>query len=178
MKKILLLMIFVLSFSILAMAQPKPVTASTIDVLGAPDDYIVRYEGGVFGASSKDTGTIRIDDANTRVIFIRKEDGKEMFTIPYDALLVVFPDSKNGVPQTGKVISALPVPGAGLANLLNKETKFANLTFIDPDVDIQGTVSFRFNAKADLLKFVNKLGTLAKMAQRGDAYYRPKKPVF
>jgi len=178
MKKILLLTFFVLTYSVLAMAQPKPLPPATSDVLGAPDDYTVRYEGGVFGASGKDTGTIRIDDANSRVKFVRKEDGKEMFTIPYDALMVVMPDSKSSVPQAGKVVSVLPVPGAGLANLLNKETKYANLTFIDPDVDIQGTVVFRFNSKGDLLKFVNKLGTLAKMAQRGDAYYRPKKPVF
>lgn len=178
MKKTLLLTLFVLIFSMIAAAQPRPAAPANDEVLKAPDAYEVRYEGGVFGASAKDKGTIKIDHANTRIIFVRKEDGKEMFTIPYDALQVVYPDSKDSVPQSGKIISALPVPGAGLANLMNKETKYANLTFIDPDVDIQGTVSFRFDSKVDLLKFVNKLGTLAKMAQRGDAYYRPKKPVF
>lgn len=178
MKKTLLLSFFFLVSSIIAAAQPRPAAPSNNDVLSAPDSYEVRYEGGVFGASAKDRGTIKIDDANTRIMFVRKEDGKEMFTIPYDALMVVYPDSKDSVPQSGKVISALPLPGAGLANLMNKETKYANLTFIDPDVDIQGTVSFRFESKANLLKFVNKLGTLAKMAQRGDAYYRPKKAVF
>ena len=179
MKKLLFMTIAVFCLSVAIYAQPRPVEkpAPTVSP-NAPDSYEARYEGGIFGSSAKEKGTLTFDDANERVVFLRK-DRKEMFSIPYDSLVVIYPDSKDSVPQSGKVISHLPLPGAGLAGLLNKSTKYANLTFNDPDVDAQGTASFRFDNKEHLLMFIDKLGTKAKMKQRGDAYYRPKaKPIF
>lgn len=175
MKKVLFLTLFVLSLSALVFGQPRPAERTVSP--NAPDSYEARYEGGIFGSSAKEKGTLKLDDANERVVFYR-ENGKEMFSIPYDALIVVYPDSKDSVPQSGKVIGALPLPGAGLANLMNKSTKYANLTFDDPDVEAKGTAIFRFSNKTALLNFIGKLGTNAKMKQRGDAYYRPKKAVF
>ena len=173
MKKLLLITPILLLFPLFVAAQPRPVdkTANA----NAPDVYEARYEGGMFGTSGKDKGTLKIDDANKRVVFYRKSDQKEMFFIPYDALVVIYPDSKESVPQSGKVISALPLPGAGLANLMSKSTKFANLTFDDPDIDVKGTASFRFDTKEELLNFIGRLGTKAEMTQRGDAFYRPKR---
>jgi len=173
MKKILILAAAVCCFAGLAFAQPRPADKPAPDPATTPDSYQARYEGGVFGASAKEKGTIKFDDANSRVVFFR-EGEKEMFSIPYESLLTVFPDSKDSVPQSGKVISALPLPGAGLAGLMNKSTKYANLTFDDPDFDAKGTASFRFDDKALLLAFIHKLGAKAKLKQRGDAYYRPK----
>ena len=154
-------------------AQPRPADKIAPDPATTPETYEARYEGGVFGASGKEKGTIRFDDANARLVFSRPGE-KEMFSIPYDALLTVFPDSKDSVPQTGKVIAALPIPGRDLANLMNKSTTYANLTFEDPDFDAKGTASFRFDKKEMLLAFVHKLGAKAKMKQRGDAYYKAK----
>lgn len=165
-------------FAVCAFGQPRPVE-QTANTAGTPDIYQARYEGGLFGSSAKEKGTIRFDDVNLRMVFSRANDSKEMFSIPYDALVVIYPDSKESTPQSGKVISALPIPGAGLANLMSKSTKFANLTFDDPDIEAKGTASFRFDDKQALLNFIGKLGTKAKMVQRGDAFYRPKaKPVY
>jgi hypothetical protein len=164
-------------FTIATYAQPRPVDRSATVPDNAPDAFEARYEGGFFGMSGKQKGTVKIDDANQRLVFFRPGEQKEMFEIPYEALVVIYPDSKESIPQSGKVISALPIPGAGLANLMSKSTKFANLTFDDPDVEAKGTASFRFDNKEQLLVFINKLGTRARMVQRGDAYYRRKKAV-
>jgi hypothetical protein len=161
-------------FVVSGQAQPRPVEQTPTVNANTPDVFAARYEGGLFGTSAKDKGTLKFDDANNRVVFYRANDQKEMFSIPYDALVVIYPDSKESTPQSGKVISALPLPGAGLANLMSKSTKFANITFDDPDIEAKGTASFRFDDKQSLLAFISKLGAKAKMVQRGDAYYRPK----
>lgn len=172
MNKLLVTVSAVVLFSAIANAQPRPVEKTATVPANAPKSYEARYEGGLFGASTKETGDLTFDDANERVVFMR--EGKEMFAIPYESLLTVFPDSKNSVPQSGKVISHLPLPGAGLANLFNKSTKYANITFEDPDIKANGTASFRFKEKDKLLSFINQLGAKAKMKQRGDAFYKPR----
>jgi hypothetical protein len=162
--------------AIAAQAQPRPVDRSATIPDNAPDVFSARYEGGLFGNGAKEKGTLKIDDANERLLFFRPGEQKEMFEIPYAALVVIYPDSKESVPQSGKVIQALPIPGAGLAGLMSKSVKYANLSFDDPDIEAKGSASFRFDTKEQLLLFISKLGTKAKMAQRGDAYYRRKKP--
>lgn len=159
-------------FSGIAIAQPRPAEKTPSIPANAPSSYEARYEGGLFGASTKETGDLTFDDANERVVF--KRDGKEMFSIPYASLIMVYPDSKDSVPQAGKVISHIPLPGAGLAGLMNKSTKYANITFEDPDIKQNGTASFRFKEKDKLISFINQLGVKAKMKQRGDAFYKPR----
>lgn len=177
MKKVFLLLLVVFSLSLVVTAQPRPVEKpNTVDP-NTPDSFEVRYEGGVFGMSGKEKGTLKFDEANERVVFYRA-DKKEMFGIAYDSMLTIYPDSKESVPQAGKVISALPLPGAGLANLMSKDTKYAIMSFEDTEIGQRPTVSFRFENKKELLAFINKLGVKSKMTQRGDAYYRPKKAVF
>src|SRR5260221_11368632 len=102
-----------------------------------------------------------------------------MFSNPYSALLVIYPDSKVGVSKTGNVVSKMPLPGAGLAGLNNSTTKYVIINFNDPDIDAKGTANFKFDDKDKLQAFINTLGQKAKMKQRGDAYYKPKNaPVF
>lgn len=161
--------------AVAAYGQPRPVDRSTTVPDNAPDVFTARYEGGLFGNGAKEKGTLKIDEANQRLLFFRPGEQKQMFEIPYDALVVIYPDSKESVPQSGKVIGALPIPGAGLAGLMSKSTKYANITFDDPDIEAKGSASFRFDNKEDLLTFINKLGSRAKMVQRGDAYYRRKR---
>jgi hypothetical protein len=162
-------------FGMAAYAQPRPVDRSTTVSENAPDVFTARYEGGLFGNGAKEKGTLKIDEPNQRLLFYRPGEQKEMFEIPYSSLIVIYPDSKESVPQSGKVIGALPIPGAGLAGLMSKSTKYANITFEDPDIEAKGSASFRFDSKEDLLIFITKLGARAKMVQRGDAYYRRKK---
>ncbi len=171
MKSPLLALIVFLTGTI-AVAQPRPADKVPTVPANAPTSYEARYEGGLFGASKKESGTLTFDDANERVVFNR--EGKEMFSIPYSALIMLYPDSKDSVPQAGKVISHIPLPGAGLANLWNKSTKYANMTFEDPDIQANGTASFRFKDKDKLILFINSLGAKAKMKQRGDAFYKPR----
>lgn len=161
-------------FTVGAYAQPRPVEKSTTVPANTPDTFEARYEGGLFGSTRKEKGVLRFDDANERLVFSRKNEQGEMFTIPYDALVVVYPDSRDSVPQAGKVVGALPLPGAGLAGLFSKSTKYVNMSFDDPDIEAKGTASFRFDKKDMLLAFIAKLGSKANMVQRGDAYYKRK----
>lgn len=179
MKKLLFATFVVLCLPVLICAQPRPVEKAPAPVpANAPMSYKARYEGGVFGASAKESGTLKLDDINERVIFYKK-DQKEMFSIPYSALLVIYPDSKEGVSKTGNVVSRLPLPGAGLVGLITKSTKYLIVNFDDPDIDAKGTANFKFDNKELLLNFINTLGPKAKMKQRGDAYYKPKNgPAF
>lgn len=170
MRKLLILAILVFCFSFAANAQPRPIdrSAATPKV---SETFKARYEGGTFGASRKEKGTLKFDDANERLAFYR-EDGREMFSVSYETLLSIYPDSKTGVSKTGNVVSRLPLPGAGLAGLLPKSTKYAIINFDDPDIEVRGAASFKFDERERLLAFVHSLGTRAKMTQRGDAYYR------
>ena len=156
-------------------AQPRP--AEKTSDPSAPISYEAKYEGGIFGASGREKGTLKIDDANLRVTFYR-QDGREMFSIPYEALVVVYPDSKVAMSQTGNVLSRVPVPGAALFGLMSKSSKFLIVNFDDPDINAQGVANFKFDDKKMLLAFIHSLGTKAKMTQRGDAYYRAKKASF
>src|SRR2546430_9213694 len=124
MKKLILPTPAVFCFSIGICAQPHPVEKAPAPIpANAPTVYEARYEGGVFGASAKESGTLKMDDVNERVIFYKK-DQKEMFSIPYSALLVIYPDSKVAVSKTVNVVSRVPIPGAGLAGLINSTTKY------------------------------------------------------
>ena len=179
MKSIFIAAALALCFTAAVSAQPRPIdkTPNTA-AKPAPATFEARYEGGIFGNSSKEKGTLKIDDVNERVIFYRS-DKTEMFSIPYSALLVIYPDSKEGISKTGNVMSRMPLPGAQLFGLLGKSTKYLVLRYDDQDVEAEGTANFKFDEKDLLLTFLNTLGPKAKMVQRGDAYYRSKKkPVF
>ncbi len=171
MKSFLFILLLVLSFSAAVLSQPRPAERSA--VVNAPVSYEAKYEGGMFGASGREKGTLKLDDANERVTFYRK-DGKEMFSIPYEAMVVVYPDSKVSMSQTGNVVSRLPLPGAGLFGLMSSRAQFVIIKFEDADIDAAGVANFKFDDKKLLLTFINALGTKAKMKQRGDAYYRAK----
>ena len=74
MKNVILAAACALLLSALAYAQPRPPEkAQTM----SPDvQWDARYEGGIFGASNKERGVIKVDDANERVVFYRKSAGK------------------------------------------------------------------------------------------------------
>ena len=174
MKRLLFLIFAVFCGSAMIYAQPRPMDkAPTLAMRNLPASFKARYEGGIFGSSGKENGTLKFDDANERVVFYRK-DGKEMFSIPFAALLIVYPDSKEHVSKTGNIISRLPLPGAGLAGLKSSSSKYLNITFDDPDVDAKGTANFKFDNKELLLTFIDALGAKAKMKRRGEAFYRPR----
>jgi hypothetical protein len=181
MKKLSVLPLLLGCFSAIAFAQPRPVDKATATaVQTAPGTYYVRYEGGIFGSSKKESGILKFDDANQRIIFYRlKPTESEMFSLPYSSLLILFPDHTTDVSQTGKIMRTMPVPGAGVFGLLTSDAKYAKITFDDPDVEAEGTISFKFKKREELLTFIRTLGMKAEMKARGDAYYRPRStPIY
>ena len=178
MKKLLFVTLMLLCGSALIHAQPRPVDKTpSPQTANLPASFKARYDGGIFGSTGKETGYFKFDDANERAVFYRN-DNREIFSIPYSSIIVIYPDVKEHVSQTGNVISRLPLPGAGLAGLKSTESRYLVINFDDPDVDAKGTANFKFNDKKLLLTFIDALGAKAKLKQRGQAYYRPKKSDF
>ncbi len=178
MKELIFAIVAFCCLSAVMQAQPRPVDKTqTKSLKPLPEMIKARYDGGIFGSTGKEKGYFKFDEANVRVVFYR-EDNRELFSIPYASLLVIYPETKEHTSQTGNVISRLPLPGAGLAGLKSTESKYLVINFDDPDIDVKGTANFKFNDKELLLSFIDALGTKAKMKQRGQAFYRPKESTY
>jgi len=137
--------------------------------------FQAKYEGGMFGYSEKQTGTLKFDGNNQRLVFFGKNN-KELFGIPYDAIQVIYPQSKSVQSTGGKVMQRLPLPGAGIAGIFMKnKTRYMIINFDDPEVNARGAVNFKFDSQEMLRSAIQTLGDKAEMQQRGDAFYRPKK---
>src|SRR5438874_8420685 len=175
MKKILFPGFLILCFSMIAFTQPRPMEkeAVTVKAKPAPPAFSAEYEGGVFGYNKKVTGTLKYDDANNRFVFYGPDE-KELFQVPYDALLVIYPQSQSVTPTAGKVVSYIPLPGASLAGYIKSKRQYLVIQFSDPDVDVKGLVNFKIADKELLDSVIQTLAEKAKLQQRGDAYYRPK----
>lgn len=162
-------------FSVAAFTQVRPVgdDEAATPRAAAPASFQARYEGGMFGYNEREKGNLKFDDANERLVFFGK-DGKEKFSVPYSAMLVVSPSSRSVASTTGTIVSAIPVPGAGLAGLLREKRRYLIIQFADQDADVRGTVSFRVENKETLDSVVPAIGEKAKLTPRGDAFYRPR----
>lgn len=158
-----------------AFGQPRAPEKETTakDVKPAPAIVNAQYQGGFFGVSDKESGQLKFDDANERLVFFG-EDGKERFGIPYSSVLMIYPDEKSVTSTTGNVVKYIPLPGAGLAALWKEKRRYLILNYDDPDVDAKGTTSFKLENKDILESVIFSIGTKAKLKQRGDAYIRPK----
>jgi len=175
MKSIAVTGCFLLLFGICAAAQPRPLESAPkpSDIKPAPLSFEAKYEGGLFGFADKESGTLKFDDQNERLVFFGK-DQKELFGIPYESLLVVSPQSNSVTSTTGNVVRHIPLPGAGLASLIKEKRRYLVLQFNDPDADVRGVVNFKLENKELLDSVVDTLGKKAEMTQRGDSYYRPR----
>ncbi|HEX8368452.1 MAG TPA: hypothetical protein VF604_07920 [Pyrinomonadaceae bacterium] len=177
MKKILtLLAIALFACAVTVSAQPRPVETKkeTKPPAKAPQSFVAKYEGGMFGFSQKEEGTLKFDDINERIIFFGK-DQKEKFGIPYDAMLIIYPQSQSVRTTTGSVIKALPLPGAMLGGLIREKRQYLIVHFQDVDVEAKGIVNFKVENKELLDSVLATLAEKASLTQRGDAYYKPKK---
>jgi hypothetical protein len=180
MKKIILLASIVLCFSAVSFAQPRTIEkvekkreAKDENKAPAPNSFTAKYEGGMFGFDKSETGTLRFDDANERIVFFNKAQ-KEQFAVPYTAMLMVYPQSRSMRSTAGTVVSAIPLPGAGLAGLIRSKKSYLVVNFSDPEVDVKGIVSFKLENKDLLGRVINTLGEKAKLTPRGGAFYRVK----
>ncbi len=161
-------------------AQPRPMDKTPAKTENesapktpAPTSFSAKYEGGIFGFDKKETGMLKFDDINERLVFMGK-DQKEKFSIPYKSMLVVYPQSKSVRSTTGTVISAIPLPGAGLASLIRGKNRYLVINYDDPDVSARGIANFKLDNKALLASVIETLGEKAEMKSRGEAFYRPK----
>lgn len=161
---------------LLAFGQPRQMGKSSTAAkpAPAPATFAAKYEGGMFGFSKKMAGTLKFDDANARIVFYG-EDKKELFGVPYSALLVIYPQSQSVTSTTGNVVKNIPLPGAVLGGFIKEKRSYLVINFDDPDVDARGTVNFRLDNKELLDSVLDTLASKAGLEQRGDAYYRPRK---
>ena len=175
MKKLILLFGAILCFSAVAFAQPRPVEKSQNTAKKtAPASFEAKYEGGIFGYSKKEKGTLKFDDENSRFVFYGL-DQKEKFMIPYKSMLVIYPSERKVQSGTGRAISAVPLMGAGLGgSLLTKKKHYLVIQFDDPDVDAKGITNFLIDTDELLESVIYTLGEKAQLTQRGDAFYRPR----
>jgi hypothetical protein len=174
MKKIIMLAGFIAVLSLSAFAQPRPAEQKVEPTVAntAPEKFEAKYEGGMFGYSEKEKGTMKFDDLNERLVFFNKE-GKEKFAIPYKTMLVIYPSSQKGQSTAGKVVSNVPILGVGLlGGLMTKKDRYLVIQFSDQDADVSGLANFKLDNKELLQSVIQTLGNKAKLKQRGDAYYR------
>jgi hypothetical protein len=139
----------------------------------APASVRAKYEGGVVGYRKSD-GTINFDDTNSRLAFHDKQN-KELFSIPYKAVVMVWPDTRSSTSTTGRVLANTVPYGLGLPGLLMKSKKrYLNVRYQDPDTGTEGAASFKLGDKDMLYSVLSTIGDKAELTQRGDAYIRPK----
>jgi opacity protein-like surface antigen len=154
-------------------AQAPPAQPNTPKPPPAPASVKAKYEGGMVGYK-KTEGTLNFDDANARLVF-RDKQGRELFGLAYNSLLMAWPDTRSSTSTTGRVLASTVPYGLGLPGLLMKnKSRYMNLRYQDPDTGTEGATSFKISDKALLASFLDTLGDKAGLAQRGDAYIRRK----
>lgn len=150
-----------------------PAAATTATTAPAPQVVKAKYEGGMVGYRKAD-GFLTFDDANRRLVF-QDKTRREVFSLPFDAMLGLWPDTKSQTSTTGRVVSiAAPFP-FGLTGLLMKsKTRYLVIQYKDQDTGAGGLTSFKIGDKALLASFLQTLGQKAEMTPRGEAFIRPK----
>jgi len=177
MKKILFFLAFGLfAFASTISAQPRPAekAAPAAPQTNVPEIFSVKYEGGMFGFEKKEEGSLKFDDINERLVFLGK-DKKEKFSIPYDSMVMVYTGTKSVRSGAGTAVSAIPLPGAGLAGLIREKRRYLTIQFSDRDVEASGVANFKIEEDGLRDSVVHALGAKAQLKQRGDAYYRARR---
>ncbi|HEV2761622.1 MAG TPA: hypothetical protein VGV38_01410 [Pyrinomonadaceae bacterium] len=141
----------------------------------APATVKAKYEGGVIGYKKSD-GTLNFDDANSRLLF-RDKQGKELFSVPYNAVDAAYADTQSRQPTGARVVGSLPLPyGANIpAWFVRKKYRYLTLNYADPDTRAQGITSFKIDDKELLASVLHTLGQKAGLVQRGDAFVRARR---
>ncbi|MGI9035943.1 MAG: hypothetical protein ACR2GD_07890 [Pyrinomonadaceae bacterium] len=173
--------IIVVSFAAASAQQPRMIEKKTVKpdpAVFAPVSFKAQYEGGMFGFTRKEEGALKFDDANFRLVFTDKNN-KERFSIPYKAIILIYPNQTSSQSTTGRVVERVPVPGAGIAGIFMKEKKkFMVVSFDDAEVNAKGLINFKLESQEMVDKVIQTLGEKAEMQARGDSYYRPQKQQY
>ncbi|HUF03456.1 MAG TPA: hypothetical protein VMM38_04700 [Aridibacter sp.] len=141
-----------------------------------PDTIETEYQGGIFGFSGKEKGILKFDLINERLLFA-DEAGKERFSIPFEAIKVVYPSQKKVRSGTGRAVGAVPLPGASIAGLFMKKKKnYLVIQYDDSEVDVEGAANFLVDTSDILTGAIHAIGQNAEMTRRGDSYIRKRSP--
>jgi hypothetical protein len=136
----------------------------------APQTMDAKYEGGVFGHNKTIEGTLSFDDTNGRLLF-RNDKKKEVFFIPYNAVVSAFADTQKRRPAAASVAQNIPYIGFPLGFIKTK-VRYLTLQFSDQDTNVSGITSFRL-ANQDLLdSVVFALANKSGLTGRGEIYVR------
>ena len=171
--RIQLILIAVLVFCVSAVSgQMGPVKPDAVNP--APLSFEAKYEGGMFGFSKKQEGTLRFDDINERLVFFSK-DGKEQFAVSYYAMQLIYPQSKSVTSTAGNVVRHIPLPGSFLGGFIKEKRRYLIVHFEDPDIRVTGVTSFKLESKELIDSVLHSLAGKAELTPRGEAFYREKK---
>jgi hypothetical protein len=149
-----------------------PNQATTAPPPPAPPTVKAKYEGGIFGYPKKKTGTLKIDSANSRLVFI-DDKGKEMFHIPFGSITGAYGDSKSVRPAAATVVSHVPLYGIP-ASFIRTKVRYITIQYDDPDSRAAGVTSFRLDNKQLVDSVLYAVATKAGLKKRGDVYIRKK----
>lgn len=154
-------------------AQSQPAQTNAPKPPPAPASVKAKYEGGMVGYK-KAEGTLNFDDVNSRLVF-RDKQGRELFPLAYNSLLMAWPDTKSRTSTTGRVLASAVPYGLGLPGLLMRnKSRYMVLRYQDPDTGTEGMTSFKISDKAMLASVIDTLADKAGLVARGDAYVRRK----
>lgn len=137
-----------------------------------PETVKVKYEGGYFGYNQKMDGTFVIDDMNERLVFKNKTN-KEMFWVPYTAIMAAYGDTQSRRPAAASVIGSSVPYGLGLpALLIKKKYRYMNVQYRDDEMNTLGLLSFKFENEQSLAAMLQSLADKSGLTQRGEVFVR------
>jgi hypothetical protein len=152
--------------------QPQPAAKAPAHK-PAPTTVKAKYEGGVFGYRKTMDGTLTFDDGNNRLLFKDKKSPKEI-SIPYEAIMQAFADTKKVQPGAATVASQVPSLYSLPARFIKTKVRYLTLQYNDPDSKVNGTTSFKLEDKELLESVLATLAEKSNMALRGDVYVKKK----
>ena len=156
-------------------AQPRPVdTSAPTDATKAtpppaPQTMPAKYEGGIFGYNKTLEGTLAFDDTNQRLLF--RKNQKDLFFIPYNAVMSAFSDTQKRQPAAATVAQHVPYVGWPLG-MIKTKVRYLTLQYRDPDTQVSGVTSFKLENKDVVDSVVYTLANKAGLVPRGEVYVR------
>jgi len=153
--------------------ETTPTDASKATPAPAPQSMKAKYEGGIFGYNKTMEGTLIFDDTNKRLLF-RNKERKDLFFIPYNAVVAAFGDTQKRRPGAATVAQHIPILGAGLLGLIKTKVRYLTLQYNDPDTHVSGVTSFRLANKDLVDSVVFALANKSGLTPRGEIYVRKK----
>jgi len=176
MKSIGTLMLIGAMAVVVSAQRPRAIDTPVVDAskatpAAAPQSMKAKYEGGVFGCKVQE-GTLHFDDTNQRLLFRNKKQ-KEVFFIPYNAVVAAFADTQKRRPAAATVAQHIPYIGWPLG-LIKTKVRYLTLQYSDPDTNVSGITSFRLENKDLVDSVAYALANKSGLSPRGEIYVRKK----